>query len=270
MSFNVNTISAGSTAALSRSAVTEQQLRVSQVRAGSILEDGGKAEDFKAVNSTFGVSADKIEISPEGRKALELIYAQRAAKAAAKTAIAAPAAEAAKAAVQVASPSAADAVKPIEEAKPADKAQPAAPIDAGPGKAVGEEPVMPQKESADPAQEKAAEAKASIEAPEAAPLPGSGETVAAEEESVSSADIQNMSVSELRTLVTEGTITRAQMDSELSRRESAEQESEQKAKAAAEAMSKVFSSMKAVDKAAKNMNTYNTTMQYASVAQALT
>lgn len=246
MSFNVNTISAGSTAVISRSAVAEQQLQVSQVMAGKVQENGNKTEDARAVTSTFGTSADKIEISPEGRKALEQIYAQRAAKMAAANA---------NTSAQLAAD---EPAKVTDEEKQADKAETKTPA----VKAVSDE-MKPEADKIDPAQEEKADVPA-------APMPGSGETTAAEEKSVSSSEIQNMSVSELRTLVTEGTITRAQMDSELSRRKSSEQESEQKAEAAAEAMNEAMNSMKDVNNAAKNMNTFNTTMQYASVAQALT
>lgn len=263
MSFNVNTISAGSTAVISRQAVAEQQFQVSQVKAGKVQADGNRVEDSRAVTSTFGTSADRIEISPEGRKALEQIYAARIAKASqpAQAAAAKPqTSETAKTAASTELAAAQNqAVSPIaartEEAAKAE-IEPVVPVSPA---AVAEE--------ANPAQDAQKAERAEAEMP-AAPAPGSG-AATEEEDGVSSTELQNMSVSELRTLVTEGTITRAQMDSEISRRESENEQSEQKAQEATEAMNEAMNSMKELNSVSEKLNTFNTTKQYAAVAQAL-
>lgn len=256
MSFSVNTVSAGATAVMSSPYVSAQQMQVSRVDTAA-QTDSGSVRSTDTAAGSFGVSGDKIEISAAGRKALEQIYASRAAQKTSATASAsAPEkTEAASTAVQSASARAMEEVAAADKTvKPAVSAR-TAPVQTEKAQ-TNDKLDLPGASTQDEAAQELAQAEQSIQ-----PLTAS-------EDKVTSADLESMSVSDMRTLVNDGTITRADMDRELSRREKASEQSEKQSEAVAQAASKASDSMKDVSNMTGKMSTYNATKQYAAMAQA--
>ncbi len=198
MSFSVNAINAESTSVTSLQAVSEQQLLVDQVKAGKIQADENKTETSTAVRSNFGMTGDTIEISEQGRKALEQIYAAKTEKA--------------------------SAPETFEGAEKSDNIELESPH------------IQAQKPT--------------------------------EDDSLRPRELQNMSVSDLRQAVTKGGITHAQMDDELSRRESVEMQKEQKVEEI-RAVNEKINAFQDINKAVDNMNNFNVVKQYAAMSQSL-
>lgn len=268
MSIGVSVVGTNSFAVLSRQIVTEQQ-RTEKVSTEAIKAGNEKVSSISPVRRSFGQAQDKIEISAEGRQALEKLYAAKAAQGSANANTAAPA----------------SGVKPIEAAAKRASESAAALFTASMAKPSAESAANPEANSAGkPAafmvdgkmttQDDGARAELKLPgtatAEEKAALEkAASEKAVTETESVSSAELESMSVTELRALVNSGTITQSEMDDELDRRDSISEQSEQKAAELRETIKETQASFKSINDVVTNLSTFNTTKQYAAVAQAL-